>query len=1056
MEGVGNRAPAIGIDLGTTYSCVAVWKHDRVEIVPNDQGNRTTPSSVAFLDEERLIGDGAKNQGATNPANTIFEADWKEIGDSKVQDDMKLWPFKVIQGPADTPKIVVSYNGQQKELFAEEISAMILDKMKETAEAYLGKAEFKRRHNKDLTGNQKALARLRFACEKAKRILSCTTQTSIELDCLQEGTDFSMKFYRAKFEELNMVSFDNCIKTVESCLSDAKVDKSFVHKVILVGGSTRIPKVQSMLQEFFNGKELCKTVNPDEVVAYGAAIMAEKLSGNSDKRVRDLLLLDVTPLSLGIQVIGKVMNVVIPRNTPIPTKMTKTYFTPFDNTTSLDITIYQEKLTITNANRRLSAEQIEKMVKDAEEYKDMGEAYKKRANAHNALVDCLYNMQNKMREHNIKKRVHPEILKVMENVVADTTEWLEDNQDAPVDELQRKKGGEEEGAPAPAIGIDLGTTYSCVAVWRNDRIEIIPNDQGNRTTPSFVAFLDHERLIGDGAKNKGAIFPANTIFDAKRLIGRRFSDSIVQHDIKLWPFKVVEGPGDTPKIVVSYKGQEKEFFAEEISSMILYKMKETAEAYLGKAVKNAVITVPAYFNDSQRQATKDAGTIVGLNIIRLINEPTAAAVAYGLDNKSEIVGEMNVVVFDLGGGTFDVSLLTIAEGGTFEVRAVAGDTHLGGEDFDNSMVNHCVQEFKRKWNKDLTGNQRAMGRLRFACEKAKRILSCTTQTLIDLDCLQEGIDFSMKFYRSKFEELNMGSFDKCLKTVEACLNDAKMEKSCVNKVVLVGGSTRIPKIQNMLHEYFDGKELCKSVNPDEAVAYGAAVMAANLSRYNEKMVQDILVLDVTPLSLGIDTNVDEMSIVIPRNTLIPARNTENYSTDDNITSSRIGIYQGERSRSSNNHLLGEFFISGIPCAPRGALKIGVCFEIDANGILTVTAEILSTGMTKKLTITNANGRLTKEDIEKMVNDAERYKDEDQEFKKRAEARNALNDCLYNMKNKISDYNIKKRMHPDIYKIMENAISYTTKWLEDNHDATIDELQHKKVCLESVSLWDYGP
>ncbi|GKB80817.1 putative heat shock protein 70 family protein, partial [Tanacetum coccineum] len=408
---------------------------------------------------------------------------------------------------------------------------------------------------------------------------------------------------------------------------------------------------------------------------------------------------------------------------------------------------------------------------------------------------------------------------------------------------------EGSGNDAAAIGIDLGTTYSCVGVWKHDRVEIVPNDQGNRTTPSYVAFVDDERLVGDGAKNKVAICPQNTIFDAKRLVGRRFSDFKVQEDMKLWPFRVIEGPADKPKIVVSYKGQVKEFIAEEISSMILVKMKETAEAYLGKAVKNAVITVPAYFNDSQRQSTKDAGAIAGLNVIRIINEPTAAAIAYGLDNKSDISSKMNVLVFDLGGGTFDVSILTITKEGIFEVKAVAGDTHLGGEDFDNRMVSHCVQEFKRKFDKDLTGNQRALGRLRFACEKAKRILSSTTRTSIELDGLHEGIDFLIKISRAKFEELNMDSFNTCIETVETCLNDAKVEKSCINQVILVGGSTRIPKVQQMLQELFDGKELCKTVNPDEAVAYGAAVMAANLSGKGDKTVENLLLLDVTPLSL---------------------------------------------------------------------------------------------------------------------------------------------------------------------------------------------------------------
>ncbi|KAL7584764.1 hypothetical protein Lser_V15G42864 [Lactuca serriola] len=511
------------------------------------------------------------------------------------------------------------------------------------------------------------------------------------------------------------------------------------------------------------------------------------------------------------------------------------------------------------------------------------------------------------------------------------------------------------GKDTPAIGIDLGTTYSCVAVWKHDHIQIIPNDQGNRTTPSCVAFVNGERLIGDGAKNQVAMNPANTIFDAKRLIGRRFSDSKVQDDMKLWPFKVIEGTADTPKIVVSYKGEEKEFLAEEISSMILGKMKETAESYLGKPVKNAVVTVPAYFNDSQCQATKDAGTIAGLNAVRIINEPTAASIAYGLDNKSNINGKINVLVFDLGGGTFDVSILTIAEGGTIEVKAVAGDTHLGGEDFDSHMVEHCARVFKRKWNKDLTVNKRALGRLRFACEKAKRILSCTKLTSIDIDGLHEGIDFSMNFSRAKFEELNMGYFLKCIETLETCLSDAKMEKLCVNE------------------EFFDQKQISKSVNPD------------------------------------------------------------------------VMVYQGERARATDNHLLGEFSISGIPPAPKGCIKFKDCFEIDANGILTVTSEIISTGKTEKLTITNANGRLSKKEIE-MIKDASKYKLEDQKYKNRADAFNALEDCIYNMKKKIRNMENGERL-----KRMKHAIADTTKWIEHDQAASVDELQCMKEHLESICM-----
>ncbi|ETE72053.1 Heat shock 70 kDa protein 1A/1B, partial [Ophiophagus hannah] len=1128
---------AIGIDLGTTFSCVAVCQHDKVEIIANDQGKRTTPSYVAFTNTEHLIGDPAKSQASLNPQNTVFDAKrliGRKYEDAAIQEDMKHWPFTVVSHE-EKLKVQVSHKGKQRTFYPEEISAMVLAKMKQTAEAYLGSSvsqaiitvpayfsdaqrqatidagviaglqilfedllgcrrriayglearnqeaggrnilifdlgggtfdvsilsvedgifevkatagdtrlggedfdkrlvtylaeEFKKKHRRDLHQDKKALQRLKTAAERAKCTLSSCTSASISVDSLFQGVDFHTTLTRARFEDLCTDLFRATLKPLERALRDAKMSKGDIKDIVLVGGSTRIPKIQKLLKDFFNGKELNKGIHPDEAVAYGAAVQAAILTGNRTAKMQNMFLLDVTPLSLGINTQGGVMATIIKRNSPVPTKE--------------DVeTGNTSHLTISDTRGRLGKEEIETIVQTAEEFRANDLSQQEKIEAMNSLESCTLELKRSTpalaqeRGQKSGRKETPRLLSLRKtwNESAEGCSGKESPMGADLSHADTPRPTSRPETPSvlrpdtvricpkgPAVGIDLGTTKSCVAVCQRGRVEILANDHNSRTTPSCVAFTERERLVGEPAELQASLNPENTIYNVKRLIGRRYDDPSVQSGLKNWPYHVVEAGNGKAKVQVSHRGVERVLYPEEISAMVLYKLKQVAEASLGRPVTQAVITVPAYFSDAQRQATMDAGAMAGLHVLSLVSEPTAAAVAYGLKETHQRKGKRNILIFDLGGGTFDVSILT-AQDGVFEVVATAGDSHLGGEDFDQRLANQLAQEFKNKFQEDPAESRKAMQRLKAACKKAKQTLSSNTTATISVDSLYKGIDFHTTVTRACFEDLCCDLFQATMVQVQQVLEEAGLKKSQVHEIGLGGGSTHIPMIQRLLSKFFDGQRLCKSISPEEVVAHGAAIQAAVLTGHRYQNLQNLLLLDVTPISLGLETVGGVMDVLVKRNSPIPTKESRNFSTtEDQQSSLFLQIYEGERMLTKHNRLLGTITLSGLQPAPRGVPVIVVTFQIDHNNILTVSATERSTGNKKGLTITDTRGQLDREEMERILQEEEEHRAQEKLEEEKLEALNALEASTLQLKRAAAEKSLDDRAKRRLLEICEEA------------------------------------
>ncbi|KAJ3683966.1 hypothetical protein LUZ61_013130 [Rhynchospora tenuis] len=966
-------------------------------------------------------------------------------------------------------------------------------------------SEFWKKHKKYISNDSRAMSRLRTACERAKRALSSAATTTIGIVSLHNGIDFHTTITRAKFEELNMDILQRCLECVKRCLKDAMMERCNIDDIILVGGSTNIPRLQQILVEYFDGKELSEISDADAAVTYGAAILASILGGDMHMDVESLILLDIAPFSLGLEIGGGVMSVLIPRNTRLPTKKEKVFSTDHDNQTSFLVRVFEGDGTQTQYNNflgefelcgipplpkgvpqinicfqidangalivsaedrthglkkkiRIGSTDSESRIINSNDGSSEGEDEDHRwEDAKKLLTKSIENIKSAIDEESTVLKISSWDKRTIEEEIESVVKWMGNSSCTKVEDFMVKMEelenlyneimGKIYLELGTTIGIDFGTTYSCVGVWVDDHVEIISDEQGSRTMPSCVAFTDNERLVGDTARQQSLMNPTNTIFSIKHLIGRNYSELSTGSDLKSSSLMIVPDADDRPVVQAQYKGKEKKIVPEEIASMIFRKMKEISEAHVRSTVKNTVLSVPSYFGSSQRKALINAALIAGLNTLQIINEPTAAAIAYYSHkvNTESSIGK-TILVFDLGGGYLDVSVISICNG-VLKVLASVGNPDLSGDCFDRNIVDHFVQQFKKKEDRYISSNARALRKLRTACEKAKRVLSTVSRTTIEIDSLYDGIDFCSAISRDEFEEINKDLLQKCIEAVENCLEEAQIDKHQIDDIIPVGGSTRIPKIQQLLQEFFDGKELYKSINPDEAVAYGSTIQAAILTGGKEQRekLHGLKVHDVNPLSVGLETASGDMSVLIPRNNPIPANKEHIFTTSSNNQTS-ISI---QLRACESGCFLGKYNLIDLPLYSRGIIKMHVTFSINIDGILSLKAYYTTHGKKTEIDCKEISCGLDRGEIEQLMQDLENYKMDDEENLMRIEAKNALEDYAYRAREVARNARDAGKLYFTEKRKIERAVEQAINWLDNEQFAEACEFEEKLKELKQV-------